>query len=529
MDSIKKFFDKEVLGHPLVLAAIGAVVVIALASGVYYISATRTPATSWGTASVGSIEQVVVGTGTVAPAQNPDLAFQSGGRVAAVNVAVGQNVGVGEVLASLDTASLNAALSQAKAALASQKAKLDAMQAGALQTDVDAKKTAVAQAQQVLTNLYSSVPAAIENAYQATYSGLHTNTDTLFSNPDSQNPTLLFQTTDSQASTNVTSGRTVLKNALVAWQPEAATLAAPGAAPSPADLDTALGYSLEQLKIAQTFDGYLLEALGASIPSNNFTQSQLGAARVAAGTLSGSINNLITSLQQTQQQIASAKIGVQSATDSLNQTLAGSTSQDIEAAQAAVAGAEAGVESAQALLGNAIVVAPFSGTVSSVAVKSGQVVAPNTTAVSLTPHSALQVEVYVSEVDAAVLKSGQAAEVTLDAYGTGRLFPATVVSVDRSPSGSGNTVGYKVTLQFAENDSAIALGMGANVSIVAAQKNNVVIVPISAVIQNGNQDFVLVKTTAGTVQRPVTIGLVSSDGTTEVVSGINVGDTLANF
>ena len=461
---------------------------------------------------------------SVEPAQNPDLAFQAGGRVATVNVSVGQNVSAGEVLAELDTASLGAALAQAQASEAAQKAKLDEMQAGALQTDIDAKQTAVAQAKQSLANLYASVPAAIENAYQTTYAGAHTDTDQLFSNPNSQNPTLLFQTTDSQSSADVLSALTTLKGALTAWQLQAASLSSIGATSTDADLDGALDYSLKQLRVAQTFDGYLLEALGASIPSNTFTASQLGVAQVSAGAFSGTVNGFITSLQMLEQQIASAKIAVQSATDSLNQTLAGSTPQAIEAQQAAVAGAQAGVESAQAALADAMVVAPFSGTVSSVGVKSGQVVAPNTIAVSITPHSALQVEIYVSEVDAALLKSGQTAEVTLDAYGTGRLFPAEVVSVDRSPSIHGSTSGYKVTLQFAADDPSIALGMGANATVVAAQKDGAIVVPTSAVIQNGNEDFVLVPAASGTAERAVTLG-IESTSTVEITSGLASGDS----
>src|SRR5581483_2471377 len=112
----------------------------------------------------------------------------------------------------------------------------------------------------------------------------------------------------------------------------------------------------------------------------------------------------------------------------------------------------------------------------SVNVKSGQTLAPNTVAVSLTPSSALQVDLYVSEVDVAKLQVGNTANVTLDAYGSGRSFPATVASIDRSPSENNGSTGYKVVLQFASNDPAIAVGMGANATVTAAQKQNVLIV-----------------------------------------------------
>jgi HlyD family secretion protein len=519
---MKNIFTKNALGNPLILASVGVVVVIAAGSAIYYVLATRTPASTLATASYGSIEEVVTGTGSVEPAQNPDLAFQSGGRVAAVNVSVGQNVSQGEVLASLDTASLSAALAQAQATVATQQANLAEMQAGAPQTDIDTKQTAVTAAQQTLDSLYSNVPATTQSAYQETYAGTSIDTDTLFSNPNSESPTLLFQTSDSQAAANAISARISLQSALAQWQTQVGNTSS--STPSDTELDAAINNSLTELSVAQAYDEYLLEALGSAIPSTNFPQAQVTVAQTEVGTLSSTVNGLILSLQQMQQQIAAAKIALQSANDSLNQTLAGSTPQDIDAQEATVAAAQAGVESAQAALADAIVTAPFSGTVSSVAVKTGQVVSPNTVAVSLTPEGALQVEVYVSEIGEAVLNTGQEAQVTLDAYGTGRIFPANVVSVDRSPSTSadGSESGYKATLQFTQNDPAVAVGMGANVTIIAAQKNNVVVIPLSAVIQNNNENFVLVPSTQGAVEQPVGLG-VESTSTVEITSGLTAG------
>jgi multidrug efflux pump subunit AcrA (membrane-fusion protein) len=335
---MKNIFTKNALGNPLILASVGVVVVIAAGSAIYYVLATRTPASTLATASYGSIEEVVTGTGSVEPAQNPDLAFQSGGRVAAVNVSVGQNVSQGEVLASLDTASLSAALAQAQATVATQQANLAEMQAGAPQTDIDTKQTAVTAAQQTLDSLYSNVPATTQSAYQETYAGTSIDTDTLFSNPNSESPTLLFQTSDSQAAANAISARISLQSALAQWQTQVGNTSS--STPSDTELDAAINNSLTELSVAQAYDEYLLEALGSAIPSTNFPQAQVTVAQTEVGTLSSTVNGLILSLQQMQQQIAAAKIALQSANDSLNQTLAGSTPQDIDAQEATVAAAQ---------------------------------------------------------------------------------------------------------------------------------------------------------------------------------------------
>ena len=182
------------------------------------------------------------------------------------------------------------------------------------------------------------------------------------------------------------------------------------------------------------------------------------------------ISGIITTLQNSQQQLAAAKLSVQSAQDSLNQTVAGAVPQDIEAQQAQVDAAQAQVENIDAQISNAIVVAPFSGTVASVHIKKGDIVPPNTAAVSLNPTSALQVVVYFSEIDIAKIKIGSPAEVTLDAYGNTRAFAARVVSVDTSPTkGIPSASGYKATLQFLKTDAAISSGMTANVTIPLTQ------------------------------------------------------------
>ena len=174
-----------------------------------------------------------------------------------------------------------------------------------------------------------------------------------------------------------------------------------------------------------------------------------------------------------QQQITSGELAVTQATDALNQTNAPATPQDIAAQEAQVAAAQAQIDSVNAQIANEIIVAPFSGTVASINVKTGDIVAPNTTAMSLNPESALQVVAYFNEIDITKVKVGMKANVTLDAYGNGTQFPVTVVSVDTAPSPTsdapGAQTGYKATFQFEKSDPAITSGMSANLSIPLTQ------------------------------------------------------------
>jgi macrolide-specific efflux system membrane fusion protein len=67
------------------------------------------------TVATGTFQQTVTGSGTIAPAKQADLDFAVSGRITAVDVEAGDTVDKGEVLATLDTVSLDAALASAKA------------------------------------------------------------------------------------------------------------------------------------------------------------------------------------------------------------------------------------------------------------------------------------------------------------------------------------------------------------------------------------------------------------------------------
>jgi len=471
-----KAASENVFRHPLVLGALAITAVIAAGSFIYYIASTRLPAATTVSTAASSTAQSVTAAGSVEPAQNPDLAFLSGGRVARVNVSVGQSVSQGQVLASLDVSTLAAQRANAAANLATQQANLAEMQAGPRQVDVEAKQTAVDQANTTLKNTYANVAANITQSYDQSLSDISVDTDTLFNQPDTANPTLAFGTTNNQASVNAINTRVQANNTLSTW---GTSLGSVTDASSPQDLDAALALAIQNLNVLHDYTDQLVAALANAIPTASFPQSSITAAQTSVSAYRSTINGLILTLQGIQQQIASNELAVQSAQDALSQVMAGSTQEQLAAQQAQVDAAQANVSLYDAQIGNATIVAPFSGTVASVQVKQGDIVAPNTAAISLNPESALQVTVYLSEIDVTKIKVGTPAEVTLDAYGSSRIFNADVVSIDTSPSpvsgaaGTAGTVGgdtgYKVTLQFLAANPAVSSGMTANVSIPIAQ------------------------------------------------------------
>jgi HlyD family secretion protein len=208
---------------------------------------------------------------------------------------------------------------------------------------------------------------------------------------------------------------------------------------------------------------------------------------------------------------------------------AGATSQQISAQQAVVAQAQAAAANAQVALDHASLVAPFSGTVQSLTAQVGQVVSPGAPLMSLINNSGLKIETYVSESDVSKIKTGDVANVTLDALGTGPVLPATVSTIDAAQTQVNGSAAYMITLHFTNPDSRIKDGMTGNVHIIEAEHDNVVEVPSNLVINDNNNYFVLVQNGTTVEKKPVQIGIVGGDGMTEVVSGLNVGDRINNF
>ncbi len=439
-------FEKEILKHPIIVSSIVVVVVITIVSVVFYVSASKAPNVS-SLKNMNDSSSVVTASGTIEPAQNPNLAFVSGGRVKSVNVSVGQKVYEGQLLASLDIGILSAQRAQAQA-------KLNELLAGARQEDIDTKQTGIDQANITLTNLYTTITTNIVSAYDKSFSGLAQNTDNLFNQPNTANPTLLFSLSNSQAAVAVVNSRVSAQSELATWQSETTSLSSSNTD----QVEHELVASVSHLKALRLYADQLLIALNASVPSGTFSQSALASAQVAVSSYRDNVNTLVSTLEGLGQQLSLAKLSVTQATNSYNQTVAGATAEQIEGAKALVA-------SVDAQIANNVIVAPFSGTVASVQVKVGDIISPNTIGVSLNSESALQVSVYFSEIDITKIHVGQKAMVTLDAYGSDTVFDAHVVSVDAAPTMTKGVKSYKTTLQFAKSDSKIVSGMTANITI----------------------------------------------------------------
>ena len=178
---------------------------------------------------------------------------------------------------------------------------------------------------------------------------------------------------------------------------------------------------------------------------------------------------------------------------------------------------------------NTALTAPFAGivTVAPTAVPGVQLLASDYYEV-VNPQS-IYVVAEVDEADIGTVQVGQQARLTLDAFPDTTLT-ATVQKIAFTSSQSANGTVFKVEflLDTGELQSKLRLGMNGDLSVVLAERTQVVTVPVIATIEKDDQIFVQVKTSETTAEeRPITVGL-ETDEYFEVLSGVTPDDLIVS-
>ena len=156
---------------------------------------------------------------------------------------------------------------------------------------------------------------------------------------------------------------------------------------------------------------------------------------------------------------------------------------NVQVAKSSVASAGASLERAQQNLQYAAIHAPISGVVIERNVDVGQTVAASLSAPQFfliaEDLSRMQILVAVDESDIGLIKDGQVANFTVQAY-PNRVFKGTVRQVRMQSTTSENVVNYTVVVGVANTDGALLPGMTATVDFEVAKAADVLMVANAA-------------------------------------------------
>jgi HlyD family secretion protein len=171
--------------------------------------------------------------------------------------------------------------------------------------------------------------------------------------------------------------------------------------------------------------------------------------------------------------------------------------QLLAAAESRIAQARAGVVRASDVLSKTEIAAPIDGVVSRLQVRLGEMVVigiqnqPGTTLMTVSDLSGINAEIKVAEADVLRVAVGQPAEVVLEAL-AGRRFGGRVVEVGASAlpqAGAGASAReFRVVVRLDAPDPGLRPGLTCDAEILAAERRNVLTVPLQAVVLRPGPD-----------------------------------------
>lgn len=493
---------------------VAGVVVVVGAAAAFLVLPRLTPrnaaAQSAQTAAVTTITAItrVESSGTVQPLQSANLNWKTTGQVAAVAVKVGDHVAAGQVLMTLDPLSAPANVISAQADLINAQKTLDDLLAPSPTSLANAEKAvadaqaALDKAERTLRNTQSPDVTYYQDQYKRAQQNL----------------------TAAQQNAAITDFQTSLRNAQDALQTATDNLK------KYQDLEAQYpGYGQQHgnvLENAQkTYDRarqdyqtaqYNLEQAQAR-NGNTITDAQENLDKAQANLAAAQAGPDALDLAQAQADAAVARAKLADAQDKLDQLQHGADPDDVAVARARV-------QSAQATVDQLTLKAPFAGEVLAVNYLPGDLVSQAQTAVVLADRSQLQVDVQVDETEVARIHPADDVTLTLDALPAAE-FAGRVEYIDPVGQTVAGLVKYtvRVVLQ-AGADQPPFLGGTANATIVTDVQNDVLAVPLEAVQNDEQGEYVMRLEADGTRARvDIQSGVIDGD-LVAVSGGLRAGD-----
>lgn len=479
-----------------VLVAIVAVLIVG--GGVAYAISRQaaTPEVQVATAAKGDLAVNVVASGKVGGGSQFDLYPPSAGTLATIDVTEGQEVVAGQLIATMDPKPLEAQLAQAEAAHASAVAQRKALVA---QIPTAATKQAAQLAVGAAYEQYSTANAQYESAKAG-----------------------VAAATPEQiavAEQALADARTRRDQAQTAYDDFYTNTYLPAPTPRDATLEAQLAALSSAVSLAEANVTAAEQAL-ATLRSTTASDAAVVATKYLRDQ---AYTQYLTALSQ--------QSALEKASDS---------GAALAAADAGVAAAAKAVALAQDAVAKTRFVAPADGVVlfnapaasllgvaagASGAPAVGAPVSPASAPFSVVSFELVDFSALVDETDIGRIERGMSAAIMLDGVTDGEFASEVdVIATTASLTPTGGTA-FKVTLRFAPGEETVLLGMNGSAEINVETVPDTLSVPIEALLQDSEGDFVYAVRNGRALRTKVTVGRLT-DTAVEIKDGLAEGDTV---
>lgn len=510
----------------LAIGVVGTVIWMRVGGG------SNTPAYVPATVTRGTVLNIVSVTGHAEPQTRIDLAFPVGGRVSALPVEEGMQVLRGTVVAVLDGAIEESTLREAQTRVTRERALLNDLTAPLRTEERALKETSVANATQSLERADETARAAIARAFVYADSAIHEKADTLFSNTTgtpkiginfTYGSTIYVIQSDFATEQRINEKRAHIESLLANMSARAQDTSV--------STDRALEETSADLMYIKDFLTDLAFVVNQYTADSSTNQTVYSSFQTSVGTARTSVNTALSEITSARTGYSTAAAALSLAQHDLELSEAGASQDSISAQRASLASALAAVGTAAERAQNNVLTVPFGGTLSRIDTKVGEIVGPYEPVAELITEGALMVEAYIPEADIARVQLGNKAAVTFDAFDKSSVFEAEVVRIALSETVREGVPTYKTTLRLISNieDIAVRPGMTADIDIHTDRQENVLYIPVRSVLREGTRTYVRVYENGEFKEKDITIGLRGSEGTVEVVSGLQEGEEIVLY
>jgi HlyD family secretion protein len=508
--------------------------VIVLAGGGYaayarWIAPSKTAQPTYQTATVtrGDVSITAEGSGTLVAPTTLNLAFSNGGTLAELRVQVGDKVKAGDVLARIDDTAARQAVTdaqlqvkQAAANLADQKDTTKLVQA------VEQAKISVAQAEasrasaqfnlDQLLNWQPDQPTveSAQIALTVAQADYQTAVTTARHRGD--------QLTSSQVSLDEAIGSLQDAQKSYVQAMDSARDFEPNIGTSREAATSTLERAQENLQVAQA--SYNLASIDTTASDIEDARSKVLNAQISLDTATTPPDESQTepariSLQQAELSLNQANLNLQAAQAALK--------VDTTSAEVALETANLSLESAQSALEQTALTAPIAGTVTEIDGQIGEEVAG--TVIVLADLDTPQIELWVQETDMSDVAVGHAVSIVFNALPS-VTFNGKILRVDPVLVTVSNVSAVQAWASIdttTPHSVALLGGMNADVTVIAAEATNVLIVPVQALrdLGQGRYAVFVVQANNQLELRPVEVGLTSLVYA-EIRSGLQEGEVV---
>ncbi len=369
--------------HSLILAAL---IVITFIGAKFFGGADEAPATSTTRTEVEVLSVAELGgqanfntIGKVEAVSEANLQAEAGGRITGVNVEVGQTVGAGAVLATIENSAQRAALVQAQGAY-------EAALAASAQSGVG-----VSEAQTAVTAAENAAVNSYRNAFNTVNSTIYNSVDPFFGNPNGQVPGLKIDGAGFTSTLN--NERVAYQRLLPEWQQRSQAIT------TSSNLESELSYAKTQVERTITLIDTFITIFNQGGQISGYTEAELQ-------TYSTNFTTIRASLIGTRSSLDGALSGLASARDAARRAELAASGGTVSASDAQVKIALGSLQAAQAAYQKTIIRSPIQGVVNAFYLKAGDYAAPGQPAGIVANNNGLQIKTFVNEIDSANLNVG---------------------------------------------------------------------------------------------------------------------------